>query len=70
MGEWDELNFSELEITETIFWNQNLANPNYSQFQCWKHWSTTGCTKDSCQSDKMNNNGMGFKSKNDVKAPW
>lgn len=37
------------------------------QFQCWKHWSTTGCTKTSCQSDKLDNNGMG---KTDVKAPW
>ena len=30
------------------------------EFQCWKHWSSTGCSITSCQSDKMDNNGMGF----------
>jgi len=37
------------------------------EFQCWKHWSSTGCSIDSCQSDKMDNNGMGFGK--DKKAP-
>ena len=50
----------EFQEMVKLVYHSTVWPTGFIQIQCWKHWSSTGCSIDSCQSDKMNNNGMGF----------